>query len=96
MTAGDIVSKMVTKGNNQSYILKPTEVGTVWLVRQISSEGAWELYQTNGTQSIKINEGSGNDFIGKLEIIVTFETWLELKNVSGDEKDLGEGHVVMK
>jgi len=96
MTAGDIVVNIENVANTEELVIRPDGALVVWQVKQVASEGAWELYQTDGTLAIRIAKGQGNTMLDKREILVTYDVYLELKNVSGVACDMSEGHVVMK
>lgn len=96
MPAGDINSVIAAVGSGSSQTIRPGSSGPVWQVKQVASSGSWILYQTDGTISIPIARGRGEEMLDKREIIVTYGVYLRLTNISGGLCNMSHSYVVLK
>lgn len=95
MTAGDWETIKTETANNGTVDFQPGS-GVVWMIKNIATGGAWELYWTDGTNYELIKHGRSATVLDKLELIADNDNYYYLKNVSGSTTACGGAYVVLK
>ncbi len=96
MAAGDWETSKQEIANNSSLTIRPGSAGVVWMIKNINTGGAWELYYTDGTNAELIDYGSSNTVLDKRELIASRDYYYTVKNVSGGTTGLGYAALVVK
>lgn len=82
MAIGDVKSDIQNIANNAFLDVKPP-LNEEWVIHNILYGGAMELYKTNGTITIKVdNDTTIGGRIG-IYLHCTNSVWYQIKNISG-------------
>lgn len=83
MAVGDKVTIAPTSVANNGFLDIRPGSGVEWTIQNLEYSGAVELYKTDGTNSVKVdNDTTGGGRIG-LYLNATNAVYWQLKNVSG-------------
>lgn len=96
MPAGDTVTAHTSIANNSSLTIRPALSGPEWMITNLYMGGAWELYRTDGTNTILIMSGNGVGSLQRRSMIATWTHYFTLKNVHGSTVFMGYDGVVIK
>jgi hypothetical protein len=95
MAAGDYVTNYASIANGSYTTIQPG-AGVVWMIQNLQTGGAWELYRYDGSDYTLVMDGSIAEVIDKLQIISDNDYYYKLKNVSGGSVFQGYAGVVLK
>ena len=98
MPAGDTVIAHTNIANGSSLTIRPALSGPEWMITNLFmfQGGSWELYRTDGTNSMLIMNGNGVGSLQRRSMIATWAVYFTLKNTSGITATLGYDGVVIK
>jgi hypothetical protein len=96
MAVGDSVISHSSIANSASLTIQPGSAGVEWLITNLYFGGAWELYRTDGSNTIKIDSGSGVRMLTSIKLKATYTTYFTIKNVSGGTVYMGYDGVIWK
>lgn len=95
MTAGD--KKIIhTSVANGAYLTIQPGAGEVWQIHNFYFGGDWELYRTDGTNTILVDSNSGPGSIQKRAMLANNTYYFRVKNVSGGSKYYGYDGLVLE
>lgn len=95
MAVGDNVLSHSSIANNASLTIRPGS-GEEWILHNLYFGGAWELYRTDGTNTIKVDSGTGVRMLTQLKLKATYSIYYTIKNVSGGSVYMGYDGVIWK
>lgn len=99
MSAGDYEDVFASIANNAYQEIRAASAGERRMMFNLQTGGAWELYKRDstgtGTRTL-VASGSKAEIKDDLEILVAYDSYYELKNVSGGSVYQGYSYVVVK
>lgn len=96
MAVGDSVTSHSSIANNASLTIQPGSAGVEWMIHNLLLGGAWELYKTDGSNTILVDYGSMAGMKQRLTLKSTYTEYYSLKNVSGGTVYMGYEGVIWK
>ena len=79
---------------NGAYLTIQAGSGATWEISNIYCGGAWELYRTDGTNTILVTNGTQAGGLLKLNLVADNTYYYKVKNVSGGTVYFGYDGVV--
>ena len=95
MAVGDMVKIHSSVASGASLSIQPGS-GIEWILQNFYMGSAWELYRTNGTHPILIENGNLSDALTNRNMIATNTIYFSLKNVSNGSAYFGYDGLVIK
>jgi hypothetical protein len=82
--------------SNGNYLSIQPGAGVEWQLLDLYFGGAWELYRTDGTNAIKIDEGITTGSLQQRKMIASNGIYFRIKNVSGGSVYMGYDGIIKK
>lgn len=95
MAVGDNVLAHTSVSNNATLTIQPG-AGVEWMLTSLYFGGMWELYRTDGTNTILVDYGFGSGSLQNRKIKATNTIYYTIKNVSGGTVYMGYDGVIWK
>ena len=95
MTIGDSVSAHSSVLNNAYLTIQPG-AGAEWMIQNLYFGGSWNLFRTDGSNTILITTGTGAGSLQNRDMICTNGIYYTIQNVSGGTVYMGYDGFVIK